>query len=233
MIDVIFAVYKRWERIDKIMEQLRNQTIDNFRVSIWNNSGRELKITFPTNRLQIINSEKNIGSGDRWKLIKYTTGNPIICFDDDEDLDKDFVEYHYKEYLKWGDKYILGWYTKLLNPIEYRNELVIKLPYGTEVDYLGGGGSVRGRSLFEIEPKLIDDDFYRKFVHADDLWHSYLAWENEYKLISIEPRCKMILDGNDMNKRYKISKNNAYLELRKMGWKLLCESTILDVGKNQ
>lgn len=222
MIEVIFAVYKHWDRIDEIMEDLKKQTIQNFKVSIWNNSGRELKPSFPKKRLFVFNSPKNIGTGDRWQLVKMTQGSPIICFDDDEKLAPDFVEYHYREYLKWGDKCVLGWYNKLLGGKEYRDEIKIRLPYGTEVDYMGGGGSVRGRSLFEAEPRLIENGFYKRYTHADDLWHSYLARIRGYKLISIEPRCKL-LASDDSNKKYKGQKEQAFKELRKLGWKMLNE----------
>jgi len=222
-IDVIFAIYKRWDRIGDIMKQLREQTIDNFNVSIWNNSGKALKIDFPKERLLVFNSEKNVGTGDRWALVNKTQGDPIICFDDDEDLAPDFVEYHFKEYLKFGDKCVLGWYSKLLNPKSYRGELAIKLSYGTEVDYIGGGGSVRGRSLFEVESRLVESNFYQRYNHADDLWHSYLARLRGYRLISIEPRCTLLLDRDNENKKYKQQKEQAFQELRKVGWKMLCE----------
>jgi len=222
MIEVIFAVYKQWGRIEQIMWDLQNQTIDNFRVSIWNNSGHELSFRFPRKRLFVFNSPKNVGTGDRWQLVKKTTGSPIIVFDDDEKLAPDFIEYYYKEFQKWGDKCVLGWYTKLLGGKRYKDELGFCLPYGTEVDYMGGGGSVRSRKLFEVEPRLVDDDFYRKYNHADDFWHSYLARKHGFKLISIEPRCKVLSSYID-NKRYKGQKEQAFQELRKEGWKMLCE----------
>ena len=223
MIDVFFAVYKRWNRVDEIMKQLKTQTNQYFKVNIWNNSGRELKIDFDKKRLFVFNSPKNIGTGDRWGLIEKTQGDPIICFDDDEDLASDFVEYYYQQNLKFGDKCVLGWYTKLFKGNSYKNEKEICLPYGKEVDYVGGGGSVRSREIFSVIPQLIKNDFYSKYNHADDLLHSYLARQNGYKLISIEPHCKLLPDIDSENKKYKQQKERAFQELREAGWKMLCE----------
>ncbi|GAH19740.1 unnamed protein product, partial [marine sediment metagenome] len=119
-IEVCFLIYKRHQRLPEILNQLKAQTIQNFKVNIWNNSGKKLDISnFPQDRIQITSPKENVGSQARFKLAKKTTGNPIIFFDDDEDLRPDFIEYHYNQYLNFGPKCILGYFTRTFNQESY------------------------------------------------------------------------------------------------------------------
>jgi len=154
LIEVCFAVYQRPQRLPAILEQLKAQTIQNFNVNLWNNSGKTLEIRdFPFDRtIRVINSEYNIGPQARFRLAKQTTGNPIIFFDDDEELSPQFVEYHYNEYLKFGPNCILGWFTRTFNQEKYWESHGAR--YGQEVDYIGLGGLVMDREIIDKEPLL-------------------------------------------------------------------------------
>lgn len=221
MIEVCLVVYQRFQRVPEILRQLKAQTIQDFRVNIWNNSGEELDIgDFPKGRISIIDSKENVGSQARFRLAKQTTGNPIIFFDDDEDLRSDFVEYHYSQYLKFGPEYILGWFTKTFDKESYwKNQ---GANYGQEVDYIGAGGMILDRAIFDKEPLL--QNIPEPFSKTEDLYLSYLArMRYGMKLIKIEPACKILVDGKDQYKT--IDKEKIFKELREKGWWLLEDGT--------
>jgi len=221
LIEVCFAIYQRPQRLPAILEQLKAQTIQNFNVNIWNNSGKVLNIgSFPIERIRVINSEYNIGPQSRFKLAKQTTGNPIIFFDDDEELSPTFVEYHYNEYLKFGPNCILGWFTRTFYQEKYWESHGAR--YGQEVDYIGLGGLVMDREIIDKEPLL--QNIPPPFDKTDDMFLSFVArMKHGMKLIKIEPTCRILVDGKDTYST--IDKESIFRELRKKGWKLLKDST--------
>jgi len=212
-IEVCFLIYQRTQRLPAILEQLRGQTIQSFNVNIWNNSGEKLDISdFPKDRIRLINSKINVGSQARFKLAKQTTGNPIIFFDDDERLRPNFVEYYYNQYLKFGPKCILGWYTKRFNNERYWKNP--KAEYGEEVDYIGTGGMVLDREVFDKEPSL--QKIPKPFDKTEDLYLCYLArMKHGMKMIKIGKACRILVDGKDKYK--KLDKQKIFKELRKKG----------------
>lgn len=216
-IEVCFLIYQRPQRLPEILEQLKNQTIQNFRVSIWNNSEETLSIDdFPKHRIRIINSNKNIGSQARFRLAKKTTGNPVIFFDDDEELNPNFVEYHYSQYLKFGLDCILGYHTRIFKKERYWRSG--RASYGQEVDYVGAGGMVLDREIFDKEMLL--QDIPKPFDKTEDLYLCYIArMKYGMKMVKIEPTCRILIDGKDQFES--IDKEEIFKELRKKGWQLL------------
>lgn len=218
-IEVCFVVYQRPQRVPEILKQLKAQTIQTFKVNIWNNSGEKLDISdFPDGRVKVIDSKTNVGSQARFKLAKQTTGNPIIFFDDDENLDPNFVEYHYNQYLKFGAECILGSFTRTFNKESYWDSMDVL--YGQVVDYVGTGGMVLDRDIIDKEPLL--QKIPKPFDKAEDLYLCYLARMNHgLKLIRIEPAHKLLVDGKDQFLGLRKYKEEAFKKLRKMGWGLL------------
>jgi len=216
-IEVCLVIYQRPQRLAEILEQLKAQTIQSFRVNIWNNSREKLDVSgFPEDRMKVIDSKENVGSQARWRLAKQTTGNPIIFFDDDEKLEPDFVEYHYNQYLKFGPKCMLGWWTRTFNRESYWRSLGAN--YGQEVDYVGPGGMIMDREIFDKEP--LSQNIPKPFKETESLYLGYLA-RKKYgmKLIKIEPKCRILVDGKDQYKN--TDKEKIFKELRKKGWRLL------------
>lgn len=216
-IEVCFLVYQRPERVPSILEQLKAQSIQNFRVNIWNNSDKTLDVSnFPKDRIKIINSVKNVGSQARFKLAKQTTGNPIIFFDDDQNLDPYFVEYNYREYSKFGPKCILGWFTRTFNQEKYwesKGSL-----YGEQVDYIATKAMILDRKIIDEEPLL--QNIPDEFVKVEDLYLCYLArMKYGMKMIKIDKKTSEKPDGKDQWSS--INKEKAFEELRKLGWWLL------------
>jgi len=217
IIEVCLVVYQRYKRIPEILKQLKNQTIQNFRVNIWNNSGKKLNIKdFPKNRIKIINSKKNIGSKARFQLAKQTLGSPIIFIDDDEYLYPDFIEYYYNQYKKFRPKSILGYFTRTFNKESYWQSTPAN--YGEEVDYIATKSMILDREIIDKEPSL--QNIPQPFDQVEDLYLCYLArMKYNIKLIKIEARSHGIVDGKDQWP--KIDKEEIFKELRKIGWKLL------------
>jgi len=217
LIEVCFAIYQRYKRLPVILEQLKAQTVQNFNVNIWNNSGEILDVSsFPKKRMRVINSPTNVGSQARFRLAKLTTGNPIIFFDDDEELSPIFVEYHYDQYLKFGPNCILGWFTRTFNQESYWNS--VGALYGQEVDYIGTGGMVLDREIVDKEPLL--QCIPPPFDKAEDLFLCYLArMKYGMKLIKIDQVCKILIDGKDQY--VSIDKESIFRELIERGWQLL------------
>lgn len=217
MIEVCFLIYQRYQRLPEILNQLKDQTIQNFRVNIWNNSGKVLDLKdFPQERIKVINSKENVGSQARFKLAKETTGNPIIFFDDDEFLYPDFVEYHYNQYLKFGPKSILGYFTRNFDQESYWKSSGAL--YGKEVDYIATKSMILDREIIDKEPLL--QNIPTQFVKVEDLYLCYLArMKHGMKMIKINPSSRGIVDDKDQWSS--IDKEKAFCLLRQNGWKLL------------
>lgn len=205
------------------MREFKNQTLQNFRVNLWNNSSQTLDIgDFPKNRVQIINSKENLGSQARFFLVPKTTGNPIIFLDDDEVLDLDFVRYYFDQYNRFGTKCILGWWAKIFKTESYWENTFPD--FYKEADYIGTAGMILDREIFDKEPLL--QNIPKEYAKCEDLYLCYLArMKYEMQLIRIKPHCKMIIDGKDQWKSIIHYNSRAFSSLRKKGWKLLREKT--------
>jgi len=219
-IELCCCVYARAERVPKILEQLKAQTVQNFKLNLWNNSGKKLDIkNFPEEKIQVIESEKNIGSQARFRLAKKTLGNPIIFFDDDEDLSPDFVEYHYKEYMKYGPKYILGWFTRTFKKESYWKSTGAS--YGQEVDYVATKAMVLDREIIDKEPLL--QEIPEDFAKVEDLYLCYIArMKHDMKMIKIDRTTTSFVDNKDQWKN--LDKEKAFSLLRKKDWWVLSDN---------
>jgi len=216
-IELCCCVYARANRVPKILEQLKTQTIQNFKLNLWNNSGKELDIkNFPKEKIQIIESKKNTGSQARFKLAKKTIGNPIIFFDDDENLAPNFIEYNYKEHLKYGPKVILGWFTRIFENESYWQSTGSN--YGQEVDYVATKAMILDREIIDKEPLL--QNIPEEFAKVEDLYLCYIArMKHDMKMIRINRTTSSFIDNKDQWKA--IDKERAFTLLRKKGWWLL------------
>jgi len=225
-IELCFSIYQRHQRLPAILEQLKAQTVQNFNVNIWNNSGKDLDVSsFPSDRMRVVNSPTNVGPQSRFRLAKLTTGNPIIFFDDDEELSPVFVEYHYKEYQKFGPNCILGWFTRTFYQEKYWESYGAY--YGQEVDHVGLGGMVLDRAIIDKEPLL--QNIPPPFGKTDDMFLSFVArMKHGMKLIKIEPVCRILVDGKDIYTT--IDKESIFRELRKKGWRLLIDKINKEKG---
>lgn len=226
--EVCITLCQRYYRLPFILRQLEKQSVQNFNVNIWNNSGKDLEPllegeTFPKERLKIHNSDINIGSKARFKLVSKTEGNPIIFMDDDEDIADKTIEYFLTLWKQTKDTAIWGWYTRtfvneMYHP-SYDNP-----PIGSEVDYIGTGGMVLDRKIFDEEPIL--QDIPRPFDKTEDLFLCHIARKRGIKLLKAEKGFSIRVDGKDQYIRY--DKNDIYKRLRDGGFE-----TLIDMQKKE
>lgn len=220
VVEVCLPLYKRNYRIPILMKQLKDQTCQDFMLNIWNNSNEWIDTrNFTPKRVRIFQGSGNEGSATRFKLVLKVKGNPIIFIDDDFVLDPDFVEYYLEQYKKYGKDCILGWWSKIWKVENYHSPIA-KLPEGEEVDYIGTGGMILDREIFDKELSL--QNIPPEFVKVEDLYLSYIARQKYgMKLISLKKKCSIKQDGYDQTYSLKKYKQEAFLKLRGMGWKLL------------
>jgi GT2 family glycosyltransferase len=216
-IEICLAVYQRRTRLPELIDQLKTQTNQNFNLNIWNNSGKKLNTNdFPEDRLMIFESDGNVGSIGRFKLVPHTKGKCIIFIDDDLELQEDFVEYMYNCWEENPDD-LQGWFTRV-----FKTSYWDSIPYNkedTEVDYVGTGGMILSRDIFEKEPSLLNPP--KEFIKVEDLYLSYIARKNGMKLYAVEPHCKIISDGKDQYTSLLNYKDEAYFKLKELGWKTI------------
>jgi len=218
-IELCMATFQRYYRLPEIITQLNKQTLQDFYLNIWNNSGKDLTPfikDFPKDRLQIINSETNEGSAARFKLVPKTTGKCIIFFDDDEQLNPNCIDYCYK-WWKAHPNCIGGWYTRTFVGRGYGDSFNDPPPE-SEVDYVGTGGMVLGREIFEKEESL--QNIPKPYDRVEDLYLSWIAREKYgMHLVKMIPSFSILVDGKDQY--VGIDKEDIFLRLKSNGWKMV------------
>lgn len=220
-IEVCLAVYQRVNTLKQLVEQLKNQTNQEFILNIWNNSDKPLNVEdldFPEDRITIYNSSYNVGSIGRFLLVPHTTGKCIIFIDDDLDLQPDFVEYMYNRWVENPDD-IQGWFTRV-----FKDSYWNSIPYNKEdeeVDYVGTGGMVLSRDIFDNNPCLLNPP--PEYVKVEDLYLSFIAYKNGIKRYATEAHCKILVDGRDQFRSLLSYKDEALSLMRKEWTTLLQE----------
>lgn len=221
MIEICLCVHKRKYRLPELMKEFKAQTNQDFTVNIWDNTegGFLDNRNFSKNRVKILGGGFNQGSQARFKIVPKTSGNPIIFIDDDLSIEPDFVEYYYKKYLEYGQEYILGWFSKRWEVENYHKEK-FPIPVDEEADYIGTGGMILDRKIFNVEQSL--QNIPEEYAKVEDMYLSYIArMKHNMKLVSIEAKSKIKFDGYDQYKNLREYKQGAFLKLRKEGWELL------------
>jgi len=198
-ISICLASFSRPERLPLIRKQLENQTFKDFEFLVWDNT------------------IKNNGSQARFWLVKEAKGEAIIFIDDDENLEEDFVEYMWSEYKK-HPKHLLGWFTRRFQQESYWHSIPSTYNYyGVEVDYVGTGGCIVSKKIFDDNPELYK--IPKAFNKVEDLYLSYVAKREGYKLMAVEPHISIIADDKDQYRDLVNYKQIAFELLREKGFK--------------
>lgn len=203
MVEVIMCVYSRPHRLGIIRKQLEEQTSKCFSFTIRDNT------------------KDNQGAAARFAAAKKTKGNPIIFIDDDQSMRKDFVEYMVGQY---DQDCVKGFYSRIFDKEGYWDSVYCP-EAGTEVDYVGTGGMVLDRRIFDEEPSLLA--IPPKFFRVEDLFLCYLARKRGLRLYSTEKHIACIEDGKNQLRNLRAYKETAFAELRRMGWPLLKDKSPL------
>lgn len=196
-VEIIMCSYSRPERLPLIRQMLANQTYKDFNFNV------------------IDNTIDNKGSAERFRGVARVKGNPIIFIDDDESPAPDFVEYMVKQY---DPNAIKGWFTRIFPKESYWDSYAYN-ELGKEVDYVGTGGMILDRKIFDEDPELYNIPL--EFAKVEDLFLCYKARQKGLKLIAVEPHIKIEVDGKDQFSSLGDYKENAFKLLREKGWKLL------------
>lgn len=198
-VSICMASYSRPERLPLIKEQLKAQTMQDFEFLVWDNTA------------------ENSGSQARFWLVKEAKGEAIIFIDDDETLQPDFVEYMWEEYKK-HPKHLLGWFTRRFQQESYWQSIPQQYNYyGVEVDYIGTGGCIVSKKIFDNNPELYN--IPPQFNKVEDLYLSYVARREGYKLMAVDPHIKIEVDDKDQYFDLMNYKEEAFYLLRKKGFK--------------
>jgi glycosyltransferase involved in cell wall biosynthesis len=221
MIDVCLLVYRRLEYLDAQIEQLSNQTYKDFNLFIWNNSKESLKKYDTDFPIHVFGNNRNDGFQARLWAATKGTADTLLFLDDDLDMRPHMIECYRDFYDYWGGEAVVGGHTKYFMKEEYWVRTKRPPRPESRVDYIGPGGMILPRALLNKEPSLQDMPDFCKF--ADDLYLSYCARKHGYDLRWCPKYYKFIIDDKASFGDYGEYKQNAFLTLRGMGWKLMRE----------
>ncbi len=215
------TLYSRRERITEIFSNLLEQTDQDFRINIFNNTDKPIEKDkrFDPSRISIINfSGYNIGPSCRFWVARMSKGNPIIFIDDDQIFAKDFIMYYKAEFKKWGPNCILGHHTRRFKDGKY-GRAQGKVAYGTPVDYSGTHGMVLDRNIIDTEDSLFNLQGGFKET-CEDMYLCFLAKKRGMKIIKIDKKVKQVNDGKDQFLRVGKKKSGLLQLLIKRGYPL-------------
>lgn len=226
---VLLLVYKRIYNLEKIIRSLEEQSYKKFYFKVVNNDYRnkdKVDSLLKDSSLEytVSHNKENKGSWSKFTSIKNSKGNPVLFLDDDMIPKRDFVEYNLKQYNKYGNHNILGWYGFAFKGKNYWTDRE-KVKYGQKMDYVGSGSMVCDRKVFDIEEIYNIPNKYKKI---EDLWFSYVVDKKRYSKIKISKRVKHIKDKNDQFRNIMSLKKRMLRYLLDKGWILLKDKETYD-----
>lgn len=229
ILPVIMCTWKRVQGFERVVENLNNQTIDNFKLFIWNNNPEitdsivsilEKNATFDS---EVFESSENIGGFGRFYFANSLYGNPgieefCVFIDDDQTFDPDTLEKFAKEA---RPKTILSQWSWKFNSTRYfgrENRVLVDIHQ--EVHHCGTGGMVADMSIF-MEKELYECP--KKYWFIEDLWLSYFSSHKKgYKLLRSSTSFQNGSDQHNLNDIVKDSKESMLKELiQDHGWGIL------------
>ena len=181
---MVSLTWRRPEALGKTLEQLSNQTTDNFHTIISNSNPDIADFVQSSCRLYDVYCRQD--SNDkfcfrRFEIAKELNAKRIIFLDDDVTIPNDFVE---KALELWEPESYKSWWTWNFNgnPYHFVKDRTRITEPGVCVDYGGTGISIIDASVFQHEGLF---DGPEGFYYMDDIWLSYfvghvLGWKIEY-----------------------------------------------------
>jgi len=134
---------------------------------------------------------------------------------------QDFVEYMIEEHKKFGEKYILGWFSFIFKKEDFDSHEWPNIY--EEADYIGSGSMILDRTIIDNTKELQNIPEYAK--KAEDLWLSSIARKKGYNLVRIKQKVNHFPDNQDqylqLEKGKENYKNKLFKILRKSGWRLI------------
>lgn len=204
---VIMCVWKRVDGFIKIIEQLNEQILKDFKLFVWNNNP-DLEKDF-LNALKLANfkyelhtSDINIGGFGRFyyaKHIRRTEGLLDYCvfIDDDQIFKKDALSILLNEAKPNNITAQWGW--EFTGYDYYGEHARISRKLGESLHYAGTGGMIADMRLFESEGLY---KCPKEYWFVEDLWMSFYA--NHYLKYSLNKSAAEFINGDDEHSLYKI-----------------------------
>jgi len=214
---LIMCTYIRLENLPRTYDTLSEQTNNNFDFYICDNSNNDphllntskKKSKFFKNNVFIKEYNNKYSIFSRFFLAKELAkeGYEIIVFiDDDQIIDKNFIENCYKQY---EPDTIKSFYAHYISGDYWKKDFCGP---NDEVNYVGGGGLMCNSNLF------LDEKFFscpEEYWILDDLWVSYYIPNfTNYKMKKLNVYIKFIVDNKATAKNLKEIKrkfSNEYI----------------------
>lgn len=215
---VIFCNWDRVDNIKNIFDSLKNQTVNNFDVILWNNNLNDKEYLNNLNinyNYKIMHSKENIGGIGRFYAARSVANNykKFIFIDDDQTIDKHFIKDMLSYYEIKTIKSRWGWRIKDNNYFTRT-----RVNDNTKCNYCGTGGMIGDISIFKLDELFLIPP---KYQFIEDLWLSFIAYKYKFKTIGIPETLIQLKDGKDQFNTLKPLKNEFLLFLvNKYKWKL-------------
>jgi len=204
---VIMCVWKRADGFIKIIEQLNEQSLKDFKLFVWNNNP-DLENEFldalkqANFKYELYTHDENIGGFGRFyyaKHIRRTEGLLDYCvfIDDDQTFEKDALSILLSEARPNNITAQWGW--EFTGYDYYGEHARISRKLGESLHYAGTGGMIADMRLFESE------GLYRcpkEYWFVEDLWMSFYA--NHYLNYSLTKSAAKFINGDDEHSLYKV-----------------------------
>jgi glycosyltransferase involved in cell wall biosynthesis len=203
---IIVCLWKRFDRIDKLISQLDNQKNGESKIDIyvWNNNfgarrrfEREIAKYKPSrniNSIQIYHSKVNVGGFGRFYTARklMPTQDFVTFLDDDQNVSQDFIN-DTVSILK--RKQLASYWAFAIKSDYYWDRR--RIHYGERGDYCGTGGMVVDASIFSND-KLFDCP--EKYWFIEDLWLSYYAKKLGWKLTGLDTDIDFVMAEQDQGR---------------------------------
>jgi glycosyltransferase involved in cell wall biosynthesis len=217
-VDVIMCTYARTARLATTLRQLAAQQGCRAALYIWNNNPAEsarIQRTIASSaalaETHVHHSRENRGGYGRFFIARdlAASGLPVVFIDDDTNLPADAISSLLAEYEPrlissfWAFRF-----TTLHNYYSRR-----RVRAGAAADYCGTAGMICDSALFADPGVFACPDRYRML---EDMWLSYFALRNGFRLIGSASKISLMVDGLDSSRG--LDKNDFFKYLIMNGW---------------
>jgi hypothetical protein len=212
------CTHARVGRLGTTLRQLGYQQGCSVSLYIWNNNSAESArirkiIAQSPARIEtyVYDSRENIGGYGRFLIARdlAVPQEPVLFIDDDAHLESDAVSCLLDEY---EPALISSFWAFRFNTLHSFYSRIRVRP-GAAADLCGTAGAICASSLFADPGMFQCPPRYRRL---EDMWLSFFAMKNGFKLIASACRIRLIVDGLDSSWRF--PRNEFYRFLVMNGW---------------
>jgi len=217
-VDVIMCTHARVGRLSATLQQLASQQGCRVALFIWNNNAAEssrvdemiARSPAPV-KAYVYHSRENLGGYGRFLIARdlAASGRPVVFIDDDTNLQRDAISCLLAEYEPCSISSF--WAFRFSTLHDYYSRRRVKA--GVSADYCGTAGMICASSFFADPEVFACPAPYRML---EDMWLSYLASRNGWRLVGSASKISLMRDGLDSCRG--IEKNDFFKYLVMNGW---------------